>query len=81
LQEKVENEYLGRVMSIMSMTMTLGMPVGVLIFGPLADVIGLWLEFVLTGAAMLLITAAFALDKKMHAAGIRLETNAQEAPQ
>lgn len=56
LQEKVDNEYLGRMMSIISMTMTLGMPVGLLIFGPLADAIGLWLEFVLNGTVMLLIT-------------------------
>ncbi|MDR3149255.1 MAG: MFS transporter, partial [Oscillospiraceae bacterium] len=41
IQENVDNEYLGRVMSLMSMTTTLGMPVGLLIFGPLADVIGL----------------------------------------
>lgn len=74
IQEKVDNEYLGRVMSIMSMTMTLGMPVGLLIFGPLADVIGLWLEFVLTGAAMLLITLLFAADRKMREAGHRLDS-------
>jgi DHA3 family macrolide efflux protein-like MFS transporter len=73
LQEKVDNEYLGRVMSIMSMMMTLGLPVGLLIFGPIADVIGLWLEFVLTGAAMLGITIAFAADRKMRAAGLRLD--------
>jgi MFS transporter, DHA3 family, macrolide efflux protein len=72
LQEKVDNEYLGRVMSLMSMTMTLGMPVGLLIFGPLADVIGLWLEFILTGAAMLLITLLFVADSKMRDAGLRL---------
>jgi DHA3 family macrolide efflux protein-like MFS transporter len=74
LQEKVDNEYLGRVMSITTMTMTLGMPVGLLIFGPLADVIGLWLEFVFTGTAMLLLTLRFALDKKMRDAGVRLKT-------
>ncbi len=75
LQEKVENEYLGRVMSLMSMTMTLGMPVGILIFGPLADVIGLSVEFILTGAVMLLITLTFTLDRKMRDAGMRLTTD------
>lgn len=74
LQEKVDNAYLGRIMSIMSMTTTLGMPVGLLIFGPLADVIGLELEFILTGAAMLVITLAYALDKKMREAGTRVST-------
>ena len=72
LQEKVDNDYLGRVMSIMTMTSTLGMPIGLLIFGPLADVIGLWLEFILTGAAMLVITVILFFDKKMRDAGIRV---------
>jgi DHA3 family macrolide efflux protein-like MFS transporter len=71
LQEKVDNDYLGRVMSIMTMTSTLGMPIGLLIFGPLADIIGLWLVFILTGAAMLLITFIFCFDKKMQSAGIK----------
>jgi DHA3 family macrolide efflux protein-like MFS transporter len=66
LQEKVDNEYLGRVMSIMSMMNTLGMPIGLLIFGPLADAIGLWLVFVLTGAAMLVISALFAFDRRVR---------------
>lgn len=77
LQEKVDNEYLGRVMSILTMTMTLGMPVGLLIFGPLADVIGLSFEFILTGAAMLFLTLLYAADKKMRDAGVRLITEQQ----
>jgi DHA3 family macrolide efflux protein-like MFS transporter len=71
IQEKVDNEYLGRVMSILTMTSTLGMPVGLLIFGPIADVIGLWLEFIITGTAMLIITIIFAFDKKMLATGLK----------
>jgi DHA3 family macrolide efflux protein-like MFS transporter len=78
LQEKVDNMYLGRVMSIMSMTLTLGMPIGLLIFGPLSDVIGLWLEFILTGAAMLLITLAFVIDRNMLEAGERLNADPQQ---
>ncbi|MDR0905336.1 MAG: MFS transporter [Oscillospiraceae bacterium] len=68
LQENVDNEYLGRVMSISTMINTLGMPISLLIFGPLADVIGLSLEFIITGAAMLVITLIFALDRKMREA-------------
>jgi DHA3 family macrolide efflux protein-like MFS transporter len=70
LQENVDNEYLGRVMSLSSMINTLGMPISLLIFGPLADVIGLSLEFVITGIAMLAVTALFAVDKKMRVAGV-----------
>jgi DHA3 family macrolide efflux protein-like MFS transporter len=66
LQEKADDEYLGRVMSLLSMTTTLGMPVGLLIFGPLADKIGMWREFILTGAAMLAITLLFTLDRRLR---------------
>lgn len=68
IQENVENEYLGRVMSLMSMVNTLGMPVSMLIFGPLADKIGMWREFVITGGAMLAVTLAFAFDKRVRSA-------------
>jgi DHA3 family macrolide efflux protein-like MFS transporter len=68
IQENVENEYLGRVMSLMSMINTLGLPVSMLIFGPLADKIGMWREFILTGAAMLALTIVFAFDRRIRSA-------------
>ncbi|MDR2615327.1 MAG: MFS transporter [Oscillospiraceae bacterium] len=68
LQENVENEYLGRVMSLLSMVTTLGMPIGLLVFGPLADKIGMWREFIFTGAAMLIMTILFMFDKRIRAA-------------
>ncbi len=39
LQEKVEAEYLGRVFGVLGMISSSMMPLGVLIFGPMADVI------------------------------------------
>ncbi|MDR0446331.1 MAG: MFS transporter [Oscillospiraceae bacterium] len=66
VQEHVDNEYLGRVMSLSSMINTLGMPLGLIVFGPLADKIGMWREFIITGVAMLLITVAFAFDKRIR---------------
>jgi DHA3 family macrolide efflux protein-like MFS transporter len=80
LQENVENEYLGRVMSLMSMLTTLGMPVGLLVFGPLADKIGMQTEFFLTGGAMLVITIMFALDKRIRNGSQKAitETNKEE---
>ncbi|SER85850.1 MFS transporter, DHA3 family, macrolide efflux protein [Propionibacterium cyclohexanicum] len=37
LQEKIAPEYMGRVFSFISIVFALGMPVGMLVFGPLAD--------------------------------------------
>ncbi|MGO3795729.1 MAG: MFS transporter [Pauljensenia sp.] len=37
LQEKVEPEYMGRVFSFVSIVFAVGMPLGMLVFGPLAD--------------------------------------------
>ncbi len=59
LQEKVENEFLGRVFSVMTMISTLTMPAGMLLFGPLADTIKI--EFMLIGTGIGLSGAAILL--------------------
>lgn len=41
LQEKIEEDYLGRVFGVMGMISTSMMPIGMLIFGPLADMVKL----------------------------------------
>jgi DHA3 family macrolide efflux protein-like MFS transporter len=55
IQEKVENDFLGRVFGVLSMISSIMMPVGMLIFGPLADVIDIELMLIATGLIMLLI--------------------------
>jgi DHA3 family macrolide efflux protein-like MFS transporter len=70
LQEKTDPAYMGRVFSLMTMLSSLAMPLGLVVFGPLADVIGLNLLFVLTGAAQLLVTLAVAMNKTIRAAGV-----------
>ena len=55
LQEKVENDFLGRVFGVLSMISSIMMPVGMLIFGPLADVIDIELMLIVTGIIMLII--------------------------
>ncbi|MDR2360361.1 MAG: hypothetical protein LBD85_03640 [Oscillospiraceae bacterium] len=68
IQENVENEYLGRVMSLMNMIGALGMPVSMLIFGPLADKIGMWREFIITGTLMFIFSVVFIFDKRIKTA-------------
>ncbi len=52
LQDHVETEYLGRVFSVLSMLHTSLMPIGMLVFGPLADVVRVEWLLLGTGAAM-----------------------------
>jgi len=73
LQENTDPEYMGRMFSLLNMVSSLAMPLGLVVFGPLADVIGLGLLFVLTGGAMIVLSLAFALNKTIHAAGVMVK--------
>ncbi len=53
LQEQVEEAYLGRVFSVLTMLSTSLMPVGMLLFGPLADTIRI--EWLMIGTGSLLV--------------------------
>lgn len=52
LQEKVEEDYLGRVFGVLTMISTSMMPLGMLLFGPLADHIRIEWLMIATGALM-----------------------------
>lgn len=55
LQEHVEEAYLGRVFSVLTMLSTSVMPLAMLLFGPLAELIPIELILIATGALMLLM--------------------------
>ncbi len=57
LQEKVEENYLGRVFGVMTMISTSMMPLGMLIFGPIADIVRI--EWLLIGTGLLLVVQGF----------------------
>ncbi len=61
LQEKVEEEYLGRVFGVMGMISTSMMPLGMLIFGPIADIIKI--EWLLMGTGLLIVILAVLLGR------------------
>jgi DHA3 family macrolide efflux protein-like MFS transporter len=69
IQQRVDGDYLGRVFGVMTMIGSVGMPVGMLVFGPLADVIPI--EWLLrgTGAAIAVIGLLPLLSRTMLAAG------------
>jgi DHA3 family macrolide efflux protein-like MFS transporter len=55
-QEQVEGEMQGRVFGVQGITVALAMPVGMLIFGPLADVISIEWITIIAGALMVGVT-------------------------
>lgn len=59
LQEKVEGDYLGRVFGVLGMISSSMMPLGMIIFGPLADVVKI--EWMLIGTGILLFIQGFFL--------------------
>lgn len=58
IQEKVEEEYLGRVMGVMNMIATSMMPLSMLFFGPLSDAVPIETLLVITGPLMAVLALA-----------------------
>jgi DHA3 family macrolide efflux protein-like MFS transporter len=69
LQSKVEPEFMGRVISVFSMTGSALTPIAMLFFGPLADSISL--DFILIGTGMLifLLGIPFLISRQLREAG------------
>ncbi|MDN7243271.1 MFS transporter [Planococcus sp. N028] len=59
LQEKVEEDFLGRVFGVLVMISTSMMPLGMLIFGPLADIIKI--EWLLVGTGFFMLVQGLLL--------------------
>jgi DHA3 family macrolide efflux protein-like MFS transporter len=52
IQEKVDPKYIGRVFSVFGLINTISLPLGMLIFGPLSDLIDISLIILLSGVGM-----------------------------
>ncbi len=59
IQERVESDFLGRVFGVLGMIFSTMMPLGMLIFGPLADIITI--ELLLIGTGILIFVEGFFL--------------------
>lgn len=59
LQEKVEEDFLGRIFGVLGMISSVMMPAGMLVFGPLSDIIRI--EKLLIGTGLLLFIQGFFL--------------------
>lgn len=69
LQEKVEPDFMGRVFGVMAMISSSMMPLGMLIFGPLSDMVAI--EWLLMGTGFLMFVQSFFLigSKELVEAG------------
>jgi DHA3 family macrolide efflux protein-like MFS transporter len=69
LQEKVAPEFLGRVMSVFTMISSLAMPAGVMVFGPLADVVPIDRLMIGSGAGIVVIGAFYLSNRTLRHVG------------
>lgn len=69
LQEQVEPEFLGRVFGVMGMLGSSMMPLGMLLFGPLADLVRIEWLLIASGSIMILEALAMGLDRSLLSHG------------
>jgi MFS transporter, DHA3 family, macrolide efflux protein len=69
IQEKVDENYLGRIFGVFGMISTSMMPIGMLIFGPIADIVKIEWLLVGTGIFILILSIFLGRDKVLLKAG------------
>ena len=69
IQERVEGDYLGRIFGVFGMIATSMMPIGMLIFGPMADFVKVEWILLGTGVLMLMLGVLLGRNKVLLTAG------------
>jgi DHA3 family macrolide efflux protein-like MFS transporter len=69
LQAKVDPDYMGRVFGVMTMVTSIGMPAGMVLFGPLGDVIAIDYLLIATGIGTLFLGLYVFLSRTLMEAG------------
>jgi DHA3 family macrolide efflux protein-like MFS transporter len=70
LQTKVDSDFMGRVFSVVTMISSVMLPIGMVLFGPLGDVVKLDYLMIATGAGMVLLSLYTLSDRKLRDAGM-----------
>jgi DHA3 family macrolide efflux protein-like MFS transporter len=65
-QKKVDENMQGRVFSFVQIVCTIGLPVGMIIFGPLSDIIDIKFIFIFTGLCLSLLGVVILKAKKIN---------------
>jgi DHA3 family macrolide efflux protein-like MFS transporter len=66
MQEKIDNEYQGRVFTMFGSILYLSTPVGLAIAGPVSDALGVQFWFILAGILVLLTMSGGLLFKSLR---------------
>ena len=69
IQENVEEAYLGRVFGVLGMIQTSMMPLGMLVFGPLADIVKIEWMLIFTGSCLFLLSLYIFQNTTLRQAG------------
>lgn len=69
IQEKVEDEFLGRVFGILAMIGSSMVPLGMLVFGPLADIVSIDIILIFTGSVLCILSLALSKNKVLLSQG------------
>ncbi|MCL2164819.1 MAG: MFS transporter [Oscillospiraceae bacterium] len=75
LQTNVEAAYMGRVFSVLGMIGSLMMPLGMVLWGPLSDVVSIDWLLIGTGASLFLMSFVFLFDKTLLKAGAPMRSD------
>ncbi|WP_138754496.1 MFS transporter [Paenibacillus sinopodophylli] len=78
LQEKVDPDYMGRIFGVFGMISTSMMPIGMLIFGPLSDVVKIEGLLIGTGLFMVILSIVFIRNKRLVEAGMPATKDASQ---
>jgi DHA3 family macrolide efflux protein-like MFS transporter len=78
IQQKVDPAFIGRVFGVFSMISTSMMPLGMVLFGPLADTVSIELILIVSGILLLFITLVILKNKQFVAAGLPSDANEDE---
>ncbi|MDR1748322.1 MAG: MFS transporter [Spirochaetaceae bacterium] len=66
LQERVEESYMGRVFGVLNMIWSISIPLGMVVFGPLADILPINWLFIGSGAVMFALSAFLYCDRTLR---------------
>ncbi|MDR3147936.1 MAG: hypothetical protein LBU00_06135 [Treponema sp.] len=69
LQSTVEAAFMGRVLSVFTMVSSVMMPLGMLVFGPIADRVSINVLLIGTGIIVALLTVPLVSSKTLREAG------------
>lgn len=78
MQERIDGDMLGRVMSLLAILASAAVPVGMLIFGPIADYVSLSWLFLVSGAFIVFVGAGVFFNKNLRNVGLPSEASPAE---